>query len=157
MGTELGSESEWNHDRSLDWHLADDAPRVGLQRFLTDLNEYYRRSPSLWRLDDSPEGFQWIDCTDHDNSVMSFARSDGASHVLVVFNLTPVPREGYRIGAPESGEYVTVLCSDDPMYGGSEFETPKVIHTEPVGYHGFAQSLVLQLPPLCALILQQPD
>ncbi len=154
MGTELAPDSEWNHDKSLDWHLAGDPPRAGLQRFLTELNDYYRRSPSLWRLDDSPEGFQWIDCSDHDNSVMSFARSDGVSHVLVAFNLTPVPREGYRIGAPEAGEYVTVLCSDDPMYGGSEFEVPRVFQTDSEPLHGHAQSLELRLPPLGALVLE---
>jgi len=153
MGTELAPDREWNHDESLDWHLTDDPPRTGLQRFLTDLNGIYSRTPSLWRFDHGPEGFQWIDGSDRENSVISFVRRDGEAFVVVVFNLTPVPRDEYRIGAPAAGEYVVLLNSDDAEYGGSGFEVPHALHTEPVPKHGHAQSLSLTLPPLGALVL----
>jgi 1,4-alpha-glucan branching enzyme len=154
MGTELAPDSEWNHDVSLDWHLADQPLRSGLNRFLADLGRIYVTSPSMWRKDPDADGFSWIDCSDKDNSVMSYLRSDGATLTVVVLNLTPVPRVDYRIGAPISGRYVEVLSSDDARYGGSEFRTLQEIDTDPVTCHGHAQSLALRLPPLGALVLQ---
>ena len=154
MGTELAPDGEWNHDTSLDWHLAEDPLRSAFARFLADLGRLYVASPPLWRLDDSGEGFSWIDCSDRDNSVIAFVRSDGPDHVIVVLNLTPVPRQGYRIGTPASGRYVEVFCSDDPRYGGSHFETARQVQTEPIPFHGRAQSMLLGLPPLGAIILQ---
>ncbi len=154
MGTELAPDGEWNHDASLDWHLAEDTLRSAFARFLADLGRLYVASPPLWRLDDSGEGFSWIDCNDRDNSVIAFVRSDGANHVVVVLNLTPVPRLGYRIGTPASGRYVEVFCSDDTRYGGSQFETAREVQTDPIPFHGRAQSVLLNLPPLGAIILK---
>jgi len=153
MGTELAPHEEWNHDASLPWHLADDPPRVGLQRFLADLGRLYRERTCLWRVDPDPDGFRWIDCADRDQSIVSYVRRDGDAHLVVVLNLTPVPRADYRIGAPASAAYVELLSSDDLRYGGSGCETPKRIMTEPAPLHGFAQSMRLVLPPLAALVL----
>jgi 1,4-alpha-glucan branching enzyme len=153
MGTELAPEREWNHETSLDWHLADDPQRAALQQYLADLGRLYLELPELWRKDPDPEGFAWIDCSDRDNSVIAYLRRDGERHLVVVLNLTPVPRENYRIGAPHAGLYVERLSSDDRRYGGSELETQAEVHTEPVAFHGYAQSLRLRLPPLGALIL----
>jgi 1,4-alpha-glucan branching enzyme len=157
MGTELAPWSEWNHAASLDWHLQDDPPRAGLKRFFVDLGRLYGELPCLWRRDPDPEGFYWIDCSDHDNSVMAYVRSDGMGHAIVVLNFTPVPHADYRIGAPAVGNYVERLSSDAPFYGGSEFETLPRIATEPVPSHGQAQSLRLRLPPLGALVLTLAD
>jgi 1,4-alpha-glucan branching enzyme len=154
MGTELAPHGEWDHDSSLDWHLANDPSRAALGQFLVDLGHLYRRTPSLWRLDHEPRGFAWIDCNDRENTVISYLRSDGSNHVVVVLNLTPVPREGYRIGVPSSGVYGMVFCSDDPAYGGSQFEMQSNIQAEPVPFHGYPHSLMLHLPPLGALILE---
>jgi 1,4-alpha-glucan branching enzyme len=153
MGSELAQWSEWNHDSSLDWHLLDDPDRQKLLKYMSELGALYRAMPCLWRSDPDPHGFQWIDCSDSDNSVMSYARRDGDDMAVVVLNFTPVPREDYRIGAPRSGRYVERFSSDDPRFGGSQFETEKVVETEPVAMHGRAQSLVLNLPPLGALVL----
>jgi 1,4-alpha-glucan branching enzyme len=121
---------------------------------MTDLGWFYREESSLWLRDSDPGGFQWIDCDDRDNSVISFVRWGDDRHVIVVLNLTPVPRENYRIGAPWSGRYVERFCSDDERYGGSQFNTPKEVDTESVPAHGYGQSLVLGLPPLGALVLK---
>jgi 1,4-alpha-glucan branching enzyme len=153
MGTELGSYREWNHDSSLDWHLLEDPGRAALLRYVGDLGRLYKETPCLWRRDSAPEGFRWIDCNDRENSVVCYLRFDGDDHVIVVLNLTPVPRENYRIGAPRAGAYAERLSSDDPLYGGSEFTTLLWCDTEPVPFHGWPQSLRLRLPPLGALIL----
>jgi 1,4-alpha-glucan branching enzyme len=154
MGTELAPDYEWNHEVSLDWHLAADPLRAGLQRFISDLGQYYSKASSLWRRDHSPDGFAWIDCDDRDNSIISFVRADGPDHAIVVLNLTPVPRDAYRIGAPAPGEYVTAFCSDAPEYGGSQYEVASTVHTDDIPYHGRDQSLLLRLPPLGVLILE---
>ncbi len=153
MGTELAPHREWNHDVSLEWHLLDDPPHAGVMSFMQALGALYREHSCFWRLDHEPSGFSWIDVADREQSVVSFVRRDGASHAVVVLNLTPVPRTAYRIGAPAAGKYRYQLSSDDERFGGSGFERPEVIATETEPYHGFAQSMLLDLPPLCAIVL----
>ncbi len=153
MGTELAQESEWNHDGSVDWHLLQDPKRQALLRYVESLGKLYLQTPALWRDDPSHESFEWIDAADSANSVMSYLRKAGDEHVVVVMNMTPVPRPGYRIGAPASGRYVQLLSSDDAQFGGSEVPTLEEVHTEAVPIHGRAQSFVLDLPPLGALVL----
>ncbi len=153
MGTELAPYVEWNHDTSLDWHLADDPRHAQFGVFLRTLGTLYRDTPALWRSDHQPEGFAWIDVADRENSVMSYVRRDGDRHVVVVLNMTPVPREDYRVGAPALTTYRELLSSDDPRFGGSEVATSPTATAEPSPFHGFAQSMRLQLPPLGALVL----
>ncbi|UCF21553.1 MAG: 1,4-alpha-glucan branching protein GlgB [Gemmatimonadota bacterium] len=153
MGTELAPFNEWHHDSSLDWHLADDPKRADFARFLCDLGHLYLRTPPLWSRDSQPDGFSWIDCSDRDNSVIAFVRYAGDDHVVVVLNLTPVPRDDYRIGVPAAGRYRVLLCSDERKYGGSEYKVPKHYDSDSVGFHGRPQSLNLRLPPLGVLIL----
>ncbi|MGD2111654.1 MAG: 1,4-alpha-glucan branching protein GlgB, partial [Phycisphaerae bacterium] len=157
MGTELAPYNEWYYDASLDWHLADDPMRVGLARFMEDLGRFYLQSPCLWRGDPEPGGFAWIDCSDCDNSVVSYRRQHDDQLLVVVLNLTPVPREGYRIGAPRAGRYAYRLCSDHPAYGGGGYPLPDALWTDEVSVHGYAQSLCLTLPPLAALVLAPAD
>jgi len=155
MGTELAPHHEWNHDASLDWHLADDPARRGLARFLATLGALYQAHPCLWRTDPDGSGFAWIDCTDRDASILSYERRDGAAHLVVVLNLTPVPRDGYRIGIPGSGDYVVRLDSDAAEFGGSGYRAlPSTITVEDVPWQGHARSVVLRLPPLAALVLE---
>ncbi|HJU87889.1 MAG TPA: 1,4-alpha-glucan branching protein GlgB [Gemmatimonadaceae bacterium] len=153
MGTEIATRAEFNHDVSLDWHLREEPLHGAFFDYLRRLGTLYRVSPPLWRLDHEPQGFQWIDVADKENSVLSYVRRDETDHVVIVLNLTPVPRQNYRIGAPSSGRYVEVLNSDDKDFGGSEFTTRELIESEPRPFHGFAQSIVLDLPPLGAVIL----
>jgi 1,4-alpha-glucan branching enzyme len=153
MGTEIGQHGEWNVDGSVDWHLADHPQRQALLAYVAELGKMYAERPELWKSDPDPEGFEWIDCTDRDNSVLVYVRKTFDSHMVVVLNLTPVPREEYRIGVPQAGRYVERLSSDDQRWGGSDFDTPHELWTEPVPSHGRPQSLNLRLPPLGALVL----
>ncbi|GIW39664.1 MAG: 1,4-alpha-glucan branching enzyme GlgB [Candidatus Binatia bacterium] len=153
MGTELAPHSEWNHERELDWTLAEDERRKGLRTFLAELGSLYRSRPCFWRSDPDPSGFSWIDCSDRENSVVSYLRRDGEDFVVVVLNFTPVPREDYRIGVPKAGGYVRLFSSDDRRYGGSEFETLARVEAEAAPFHGQPHSVRLRLPPLGALVL----
>ena len=107
MGGEFGQWREWDHDRSLDWHLLNDRTHASLRRWVLDLNHVYRREASLHEVDFEGAGFQWIDCRDHENSVISMLRRarDPTDCTVVVTNFTPVPRPGYRIGVPFAGRY----------------------------------------------------
>ncbi len=153
MGTELAPWSEWNHEASLDWHLISDPMRAGLSLLLEDLGRLYLGTPCLYESDPDPWNFAWIDCSDRDTSVVSYVRRSGDQHVVVVLNMTPVPRDGYRVGAPSEGRYARRFSSDDRRYGGSQYETLAVVETDPIPFHGFPQSMALNLPPLGALVL----
>ena len=155
MGGEIAQHAEWDVDKSLDWHLADAPQRQALMKFVGALGHLYQERPELWQSDPDPEGFAWIDCSDHDNSILSFKRSIVGTdkHVVVVLNMTPVPREEYRIGAPHSGNYRLLMSTDASEFGGSGFEVPARFSTQHVGAHGSEHSLTLRIPPLAALIL----
>jgi len=153
MGSELGSYREWNHDTSLDWHLESRPLNGGLMRFLGDLGAVYRERSELWRGDPDLEGFRWLDADDRDQSVYAYLRRDGDKVMLVLLNLTPVPRPGYRAGAPVSGRYAIVLSSDDTKYGGTGFGLDGELETEPVEWQHQPVSLRVSLPPLGAVLL----
>ncbi|MCP9471449.1 MAG: 1,4-alpha-glucan branching protein GlgB [Nitrospira sp.] len=157
MGGEFGQWREWNHDRSLDWHLCEFEPHRGLQRLVRDLNRLYRTEPALHEADFDWSGFQWIDFHDADNSVIAFLRTSPATgrSVVCVYNLTPVPRHDYRIGVPESGWYRELLNTDADCYGGSNVGNGGGISSSPLASHHFSHSLLLTLPPLAALFLKR--
>jgi 1,4-alpha-glucan branching enzyme len=154
MGAEFGQASEWNFERSLDWHLLEYPLHQGVQRLVRDLNAVYRRYPALHQLDFEERGFEWITHEDRENSVFSFIRkaADGDA-VLVLSNFTPVPRHGYRIGVGEPGRYVEILNTDDTLYGGSGLRNAD-LQTEPLGAHGRGHSLSLTVPPLATIMLK---
>lgn len=153
MGTELAPWSEWYYDASLDWHLESDPLRAGLRTLMERLGRLYREQTCLYRRDPDFDGFRWIDCADFEQSVLSYVRSDGSDHMVVVLNLTPVPRDDYRIGSPDSGPYRLVLNTDDAAFGGSGYSTTSEALPEPIAWHGFASSFRLRLPPLSAMVL----
>jgi 1,4-alpha-glucan branching enzyme len=155
MGGEFGQWREWNHDAGLDWWLLDHEFHRGMQRCVADLNRVYREHKALHERDFDPSGFQWIDCSDNENSVVSVLRrgSNPDDHVVMVFNFTPVPRGPYRMGVPSAGRYREVLNTDSTLYGGSGVGNAGAADTAPVPAHGFAQSLSLVLPPLGCLLL----
>jgi 1,4-alpha-glucan branching enzyme len=157
MGSEIGQRVEWNHDASLDWHLLAEPLHAGIQRFTADLNTLYRAEPALHQVDFDPAGFDWIDCSDHEASVISFLRRgrDGGDPMVVVFNWTPVVRDHYRIGVPEPGFYEERLNSDSAIYSGSNVGNEGGREAEPVARHGRPFSLDLRLPPLGALVLRR--
>jgi len=153
MGTELAPWYEWNCEYPLDWGIAEHPERAGLQRMLEDLGRLYRETPALWRWDPDPAGGGWIDWHDSDNSVLPYFRRADDDWVIVVLNLTPVPRGSYRIGVPMGGRYVLRLNTDDPRYGGSGYATHAERCTDAIPWQGQPQSLELHLPPLSAIVL----
>ena len=157
MGCEFAQWREWNHDRSLDWHLLDDPSHAAVRRFVQDLNWHYCAEPALHQSDFDPEGFRWIDCNDNENSVVSIVRyaKNRQDFVVMVFNFTPVPRNEYRIGVPEAGFYAELLNSDASVYGGGNVGNGGGVETEPVAAHGFDQSMRLVVPPLGCLMLKK--
>jgi 1,4-alpha-glucan branching enzyme len=156
MGSEFGQWNEWNHDTSLDWHLLQYAPHVGLQRWVRDLNTFYRAEAALYEVDSEPSGFEWIDCDDSQNSVVSFLRWPGAHEKPVLFacNFTPVPRQNYRIGVPFPGYWKEELNSDAPIYGGSGQGNLGGIEATPIPMHGRPHSLNVTLPPLATVVFR---
>ena len=159
MGNEFGQVDEWNHDRSLDWHLLSDPSHEGLQRYVQALNALLRAEPALYETDYEDRGFRWIDCSDHENSVVAVLRTarDGSDFLVLVFNFTPVPRYDYRIGVPAEGYYQERLNSDASVYGGRDVGNAGGVRTEPYATHGFAHSIRLTLPPLGCLVLKKRD
>ncbi len=154
MGAELAPWNEWDHERRLDWHVVSDSLRSSFQQFLLDLGKLYLEHPALWELDPFPEGFSWIDCNDSENSVVSYIRFGKKDHLVCVLNLTPVPRDGYRIGVPSRNGYTERINSDSAYYGGSNMGNVGYVEVEQIPSHGFAQSVSLILPPLSCLILE---
>jgi len=151
MGGEIGQRNEWNANGSIDWHLLDQGPyHRGLQRFVEDLNRVYRSTPAMYESDFDYEGFFWIDCTDQDNSVLSFMRQNRSltSRVMVALNLTPVPRMNYRLGLPQGGYWREILNSDAEMYGGGNLGNYGGVNGDPWPLHNQPFSAAFTLPPL---------
>jgi 1,4-alpha-glucan branching enzyme len=150
MGGEFGQWSEWNHDLSLDWHLLENPMHAGLQNWVADLNRIYRSEPAMHELDFDWQGFDWIDCNDSDQSVISLVRKGKSQEevVLVVCNFTPVPRYDYRIGVPTGGFWRELLNSDAGDYGGSGLGNFGGVQADEISHHGQPYSVNLNLPPL---------
>lgn len=155
MGGEFGQSSEWNFHQSLDWHLLQYDFHKGVQAVVRDLNALYRSQPALYEKQYSPEGFQWIDYGDAENSVLAYIRKGHATKddLVVLCNLTPVPRENYRIGVPKTRQMKVLFNSDAAEYGGSGMGVDKVA-IDKTPSHGYDRSVVLTLPPLSAMILR---
>jgi 1,4-alpha-glucan branching enzyme len=156
MGGDFGQWNEWNRESSLDWHLLQYPLHSGLQRWVRDLNTFYRGQPSLHQVDFEASGFEWVDCNDFERSVIAFTRraKDHADVTLIVLNFTPVPRANYRIGVPMGGYWQECLNSDAILYGGSGQGNIGGVEAVPMPSHGRASSLNLTLPPLGALFLR---
>jgi len=155
MGGEFGQAHEWQHDYSLDWHENHHPLNRGIQTLVKDLNALYR-SPSLYELNFSPEGFRWIDCCDAERSVLSWIREgeSGGEELLFVANFTPTVRHNYRVGVPTPGFYEEVLNSDNLKYGGSDLLNHGDLEAFPVPVSGFTHSLSVSVPPLGVTVLR---
>ena len=155
MGGEFAQHREWNHNASLDWHLLEQPAHGGLQKLVRDLNNFYRTTPALYEKDCNAEGFEWIDCSDNEQSVIAFLRRGHKddSVVISVCNMTPLIRDNYRIGVPVGGRYAERLNTDAEIYGGSGVGNYGAVDSDAVGCHGHQNSLKLVLPPLSTLIL----
>jgi 1,4-alpha-glucan branching enzyme len=157
MGNEFGQWNEWTHAASLDWHLTSEMPHAGISRYVEDLNHLYRTEPALYELDFEAAGFAWIDCNDHESSVISLIRRGRRPEewVVVALNWTPLVRYNYRIGVPEPGHYEDRLNSDARVYGGTEVGNLGGLTSEPIPAHGHAHSINLTLPPLAGLVFKR--
>ncbi|WP_346831013.1 1,4-alpha-glucan branching protein GlgB [Pseudomonas abietaniphila] len=155
MGCEFGQWREWNHDTELDWHFLQYADHKGVHTLVGDLNRLYRSEPALYEQDCQPQGFQWVIGDDAGNSVYAYLRwSKDGEPLLVVANLTPVPRHGYRVGVPFSGKWAELLNSDAGVYAGSNVGNGGAVMADEVKSHGQAFSLALDLPPLAVVVFK---
>jgi 1,4-alpha-glucan branching enzyme len=150
MGGELAQEVEWSHERSLDWHLLEDAGNAGVQAVVRDLNRVLRSEPALYERDFDPAGFWWLEANDAAANVVAFARAskDGSRVLVCAANLAPVPRPDYRLGLPRSGRWREVINTDSSFYGGTDTGNLGGIEAEPVGWHEQPFSAEVTLPPL---------
>ncbi|MGH9386460.1 MAG: 1,4-alpha-glucan branching protein GlgB [Vicinamibacterales bacterium] len=156
MGDEIGQWREWNYDWQIDWEVLGDARHAGLQRWVRDLNRVYHRQPSLWEADYEPSGFTWIDCNDHESSVLSLIRraAEPSDFTVAIVNFTPVPRREYRIGVPVGGTYIELLNSDAEAYGGGNMGNGGRVTAVESPSHGHPWSLSIIVPPLGFVLLK---
>ncbi len=157
MGCEFAQWSEWNHDRSLDWHLLKHDRHRQMTHWIDDLNRLYKNQRSLHQLDVRNDGFEWIDFEDRASSTISFLRRGiaGSDPIIIICNFTPVVRTDYRVGVPEEGKYHEVLNSDSSHYGGTNVGNVGIVRSNPISFHGRSHSLNLTIPPLAILYLQR--
>ncbi|NHF61245.1 1,4-alpha-glucan branching protein GlgB [Flavobacteriaceae bacterium TP-CH-4] len=156
MGGEFGQTSEWNFQESLDWHLTQYEGHAGIQETIKELNKLYKNYPALYERQFSPEGFQWIDYGDHENCVLTYIRkgNDPKNDIYIALNLTPTPREKYRIGVPKkSGQPKEIFNSDDKKYGGSGMASD-ISKLQNTPWHGHKKSVEMTLPPLSIVIFE---
>lgn len=149
MGGEFGEPAEWDHTRSLDWHLLQYPEHNGLRKLVQHLNWIYKNEPAFYELDDTYEGFEWIDFHDSDNSVVAFMRkAKTASPLVFVINATPVVRHNYRVGVPGEGFYQEIVNTDAAIYGGSNVGNYGGTWADPIPWQGQSHSINITLPPL---------
>ncbi len=159
MGMEFGQRKEWNVWDDLQWELLEYQPHKGIQRLVDDLNCLYKAEPALWKNDFDEYGFQWIDCKDNTNSVISFMRRENTTGdwLIIVANFTPESHSSYRIGVPVEGYYKEIFNTDSQKYGGSNTGNLGGKYTEKCNIHDYENALDLTLPPLCVLVLKYDE
>ena len=159
MGAEFGQFGEWNHEKSLDWSLLQNDGNKNLQNWVRALNHYYTNHPALFEKGFSPEGFEWIDLNDAENSVITYIRKgmEGQKTQVIVCHFTPTVQHSYRIGVPSPGSYVEILNSDKKEFGGSGVGHDKPILTQPQPWQGREHSMAIVLPPLGVMCFELED
>jgi 1,4-alpha-glucan branching enzyme len=158
MGGEFGQYIEWNYKHELDWFLLDYDTHSSMKHYVQELNKFYLENPQMWENDYDMNGFEWIDCSDKENNVVSFIRRDNKGKELIfICNFTPVKHDKYRIGVMKKGSYEEVFNSDDFKYGGSGVINNIPINSEKVEYHNQKQSIELMIPPLGMIVLKKKE
>lgn len=153
MGTEFGQGLEWNSTQVLDWYVLDYPVHQGIKALVRDLNHLYHATPALYRYEFNWQGFEWIDCHDADQSIVSFLRRSDQDFVVTIINFTPVPRYNYRIGVPAPGAYREIFNSDSQYYGGSNMGNGSNMPiAEPIPWMGRPYSIALTVPPLAGVV-----
>jgi len=156
QGAEFGQSEEWNFQQSLDWHLLQYAPHNGVQALIKDLNILYKNEPALYEKQFSGEGFEWIDYNDSENSVLVYIRkgNDESNDLVIACNMTPVPRENYKMGVPRKGKLKEIFNSNLKKYFGSGEYKNKVQSTKPESWQFRDNSIDVNIPPLGAVVLK---
>ncbi len=156
MGMEFGQRQEWNVWDDLQWELLEFSPHIGIRNLVDDLNSLYKKQPALWKNDFDPSGFQWIDCNDRSNSVISFMRRENESNewLVIVANFTPTLHNSYKVGVPLEGYYEEIFNSDAEKYGGSNKGNMGGKSTLEFNIHNYENALDLTLPPLSVSIFK---
>ncbi len=159
MGGELAAPWEWSEQAELPWGLLDQREHAGVRDLVRDLNRIYRDEPALWSVDFSHEGFRWLEPNDATNNVFAFMRIsvDGARTLVCAANLSPVPRERYRVGVPKPGAWLELLNTDSVYYGGSGVGNLGAVEAEEHGWHGQPYSAEVTLPPLGVVWLRPAE
>jgi len=157
MGGEFGQTSEWNHTKSLDWHLLDFVPHKGMLQTVSDLNKLYKSEPALYEKSFDSEGFEWIDGSDAENSVLVYMRkgNNEEDNLIIAANMTPVPRNSYRIGVSYEGEWKEIFNSDKTEYFGTGQLNLELTKSEPIHYHFRENSINVILPPLGLVVFKR--
>jgi 1,4-alpha-glucan branching enzyme len=156
MGGEFGQRREWTHEGELEWWVTSLPEHAGVQHLMRDLNRVYRAEPALYRRDFTADGFEWLDVDNAEASVLAFLRkaADASPPVIVISNLTPVPRSNYLLGVPKGGRWREIINTDARDYGGSGWGNLGAVESVPVTTHGRVESLNLNLPPLSTIMLR---
>jgi len=154
MGCEFGQGTEWNFNQALDWYILDYSYHKGMQTLVKDLNKLYVKHPALFQHDFDNKGFEWIDCHDVEQSIISFTRKTETESLIIILNFTPVVRENYRIGVPETGTYFEIFNSDSEYYAGSNTGNGQIL-TENKPWMNQEQSVSLTIPPLAGIVLKK--
>ncbi|MCK4710912.1 MAG: alpha amylase C-terminal domain-containing protein, partial [Gammaproteobacteria bacterium] len=155
MGCEFAQGPEWNHDKELDWYVLDYPLHRGMKTLVSDLNYLYKQQLPLHKYDFEPQGFEWVDCNDTDQSVLSYIRRSDDETLIIILNFTPIPRENYRIGVPEAGVYGEIMNSDSEYYAGSNISNGVHIVSDDIAWMNKPASLSITLPPLAGIVLKK--
>lgn len=155
MGSEFAQGTEWNCEETLDWYVLEYPLHNGMKTLVGDLNKLYTSTPALYRHEFDPHGFEWLDCNDREQSILSYIRKDDDQYIISIFNFTPVVRESYRIGVPDLTSYKLIMNSDSEYYGGSNITNDFSIEAESVPWSDKPYSIKVNLPPLAGIVLQK--
>ncbi|WP_282787825.1 1,4-alpha-glucan branching protein GlgB [Flavobacterium croceum] len=156
MGGEFGQSSEWDFQQSLDWHLLDYSYHKGIKQCISDLNSLYKNYPALYEKQFSADGFEWINYSDNENSVIAYIRkgNDAKDNLVIVCNMTQVVHENYRIGLPASKSLKEIFNSDKLEYNGSGVQNNFSIPVQPIAWHGKTYAAEIKLPPLAVCVFK---
>ncbi len=154
MGDDIGQTTEWSIDRGTEWSLLEHEPHKGIQQIVKDLNRLLVNESALHKFSFEPKGFQWIDHSDHKNSILSYIRHSDKEMIIVICNFTPAPHDQYRVGVPEKGSWKEIFNSNSSIYWGSGSHTNKTVKSTKLESHGFAHSIEVKLPPLGVVFLK---
>lgn len=154
MGCEFGQGNEWNHAASLDWYVLEYPFHQGIRSLIGDLNRLYCQSSALHYYDFEHQGFEWIDCHDSSQSILTYLRRSNNETLIIALNFTPTPRYNYRIGVPQPGDYEELLNSDSVYFGGSNMGNLHTLYAETIPWMNRPYSINVTLPPLAAVIFK---